>query len=367
MCVELEAVVMSLVNQIRSVIHSLLMLTVILPGYAMAESSAEFALATKDRGHTVGTITGSKISEHPDWFKESFLDIADDVDEAVESGKHVMLFMHLNGCPYCYKTVEENIKNSPYTEFIKENFDVIAINIQGDREVAFNEKVTLKEKELAKLLKVRFTPTVLFLDSDNQLVLRLNGYRTRSAFKHALDFVKQKAYQRTTLAQYIEEKGPAQPYRFRHHPQLQVITNLQSVTDRPLALLFEDKWCADACNALHSGNLNHPETRKILENFTFVRLDAGSSEPIIDVEGNRTTPRDYAERLGLTYRPGIVMFDRGREIRRIDGMLYSYHFQENLRYVGERGYERYANDYQQFMRNRTQVVLESGRSIDISK
>lgn len=295
-----------------------------------------FAAATEAK---TGTVSGVKISEHPDWFKESFLDIADDVDEAAEAGKHVMLFMHLNGCPYCFKTVEENIKNSPYTDFIKKNFDVIAINIQGDREIAFNEVETLKEKALAKMLNVRFTPTVIFLDSNNQQVLRLNGYRTRSAFKHALDFVKSKAYQQTTLVEYIATQKTAKRYQMREHPQLQAITNLQRIADKPLALLFEDEWCNDACNTLHDDILSLPETQKVLDNFTFVRLDAASTKPIIDVEGNQTTPKAYAQKLGISYRPGIVMFDRGREIRRIDGMLYSFHFQESMRFVGERAYE----------------------------
>ena len=43
-----------------------------------------------------GQLTGGKMSEHPDWFKESFLDIAEDVDEAAAEGRHVMLFLHLS-------------------------------------------------------------------------------------------------------------------------------------------------------------------------------------------------------------------------------------------------------------------------------
>ena len=82
---------------------------------------------------TPGKLIGGKMSEHPGWFKESFLDIAEDVNEAAEADKHVILFMHLNGCPYCYKMTEENFKQAPYTDFIQENFDVIAINIKVDR------------------------------------------------------------------------------------------------------------------------------------------------------------------------------------------------------------------------------------------
>ena len=33
------------------------------------------------------------------------------------------------------------------------NFDVIAINIQGDREIAFNEEVSVTNKQLAEILK----------------------------------------------------------------------------------------------------------------------------------------------------------------------------------------------------------------------
>ena len=46
-----------------------------------------------------GKVTGAKVTQFPDWFKESFLDITEDIAEANESGKHVILFMHLNGCP----------------------------------------------------------------------------------------------------------------------------------------------------------------------------------------------------------------------------------------------------------------------------
>ncbi len=313
-----------------------------------------------------GKLTGGVPSVHPDWFKESFLDIAEDAEEAAEAGKHVILFMHLNDCPYCAKMADENFANAPYTPFIKENFDVIQINIKGDREVAFDANTTVTEKELAKILKVRYTPTVLFLNRDNKTVLRLNGYRSVPAFKHALDFVQQKAYLKTNLSRFIEQQQTAPVYTFRDHPLLKQVNNLQSVADQPLALLFEDSSC-DACDALHDGHLKNPEILKVLENYTFVRLDANSDEPIIDPAGQQTTPKAFAEQLGLTYRPGIVLFDKGREISRIDGLLFTYHFQEMLRYVGERHYEKYPKSFYDYLNVRTAELLKSGQNIDLSK
>jgi len=314
-----------------------------------------------------GKLTGGIVSEHPDWFKESFLDISEDVDEATAAGKHVILFMHLNGCPYCYKMIEEDFKHAPYRDFIQQNFDVIGINIKGDREIAFDEETSVTEKELAKLLKVRATPTVVFLNSENKPVARLNGYRSVSAFKQALDYVHEKAYQKTSLTGYLQERQDSPKYRFRDHPQLKQITDLRAVADQPLAVLLEDERCDDACDALHDGHLSNPEINKVLENYTFVRLDALATTPLIDVEGNATTPREYVEKLGLSYRPGIVLFDRGREITRIDGLLYTYHFQELLRYVGERHYEQYPNSFFDYLDVQTDKILSSGEDIDISK
>jgi len=240
-----------------------------------------------------------------------------------------------------------------------------AVNIKGDREIAFDEEIQVTEKELANLLKVRATPTVIFLDAKNKPVARLNGYRSPEAFRLALDYVAEKAYRKTSLTGYIQEKKQRLAYSFRDHSQFREITNLQEVADRPLAVLFEDAGCV-ACDALHEGHLQNPEINRVLENFTLVRLDALSDDPIIDVEGNATTPRAYAQKLGLSYRPGIVLFDKGREITRIDGLLYTYHFQELLRYVGERHYETYPDSFFDYLRVRSDEILKSGKDIDIS-
>lgn len=313
-----------------------------------------------------GKVTGGQISQHPDWFKESFLDIAEDVAEAAEAGKHVILFMHLNGCPYCYRMTEENFKNAPYTGFIKEHFDVIAINIKGDREIAFDENTSVPEKELARMLKVRYTPTVIFLDTGNKPVLRLNGYRSVEDFGHALHYVADNAYETTTLSSYIEARSEAPKYSFRAHPMLKETDDLSGLGDGPVALLVEDGQC-DACDALHDGHLKNPEILSVLEGFTFVRIDAGSDSPMKDIEGNATTPRAFAEAAGLTYRPGIILYDGGKEIGRIDGMLYTYHFQEMLRYVGERHYKTYPNSFYDYLNVRTAEILKTGKDVDLSQ
>lgn len=346
-------------NLIRFLFSALLVVSV---NIASATDNDDKETAS-DTNPAMGKVIGAQMSEHPDWFKQSFLEIAEDVAEASEEDKHVILYFHLDGCPYCYKMVEDNFKNSPYTDFLQERFDIIAINVKGDREIAFNEEVTLTEKELSQHLQTRYTPTMIFLDKDNTPVLRINGYRSVESFKYALDFVDTKAYQQMNLSRYIEENMQQPVYTFRDHPNFADTQDLSQFNDKALMLMFEDKTC-DECDTLHDAILSLDDTKTLLDLFTVVRLDAHSEEPIVDINGSTTTPKALAEELDISYRPGIVLFDQGREIMRIDGMQRTYHFQSILTYVGERHYQQYPM-FRDFMREREQQILSSGQDIDV--
>ena len=67
------------------------------------------SLSLASSAQTQGKLTGGIRYQMPEWFKESFLEIADDAIEAAEADKHLILFMHLNECPYCAKVLEESL------------------------------------------------------------------------------------------------------------------------------------------------------------------------------------------------------------------------------------------------------------------
>ena len=323
-------------------------------------------LHTGVHGVEPGKVTGGQKSTLPDWFKDSFLDITEDVEDAKDEDKHLMLYMHLSGCPYCYKMIEEGFKNSTNTQIIKDNFDVVAINIKGDKEISLNENLTMTEAEVRDHYKVNFTPTIVFLDQNNHLVYKVNGYRSPQNFKHALDFVSSRSYQQMSLAQFISNQDRRKRYTLRAHDSFQDISDLSKKRQKPLLVLFEDQYCV-LCDRLHEGHLNNPEIIQLLDLFDVVRLDAESNQPIIDVDGNSTTAKQFANKLSLNYRPGIVMFDQGKEVMRIDALLYSYHFAGHLRYIGERHYLQYPESVFDYLTVYKQSVLKSGQNIDLSK
>ena len=310
-----------------------------------------------------GKISGGVAHPLPAWFKDSFLEIADDIDDAGEVGKHVLLFFDLNGCPYCDRMLEESFNAEPLSSYIQEHFDVIAINIQGDREVAFNEEISVTEKELGAILNVYSTPALLFLNTDNKTIVRVNGYRAPERFQQVLEFVVTRSYQTTELADYLQAKLDRNVYRLRANSLFSDITDLSSV-DGPLMVIFEDGSCYD-CNEFHDGILAHEQVRAEIEPFTIVRLDADSNETIIDIYGNETTPAELARKYEMIYRPGVLVFVDGNLLRRHDSLTFPHHFKESMRYVGGGFYQQ--TDYRTYSQQRTEELLASGVDIDLGR
>ena len=314
-----------------------------------------------------GKVTGGKVASHPAWFKESFLAIGEDVSEAAEDDKHVILFLEMNGCPYCYKMIEENFKGSDYSDFIQERFDVIALNVRGDREVALDDETSLTEKALAEQLGVSYTPTVLFLNQANEPVARVNGYRNVADFKQVLDYVDAKAYENQTLADYLDARKAVGDYSFRKHDQIKEAADIGDLSSiqGPLAILFEDAACV-ACDALHDGHLAAPEVQAALQPFTVARIDTQSDTEITAPDGSETTQRQLAADLGVEYRPTLILFDQGREIARVEGMLYRYHFVGLLEYVGQGQYEQYPDSPFDYINAKTATLTAAGKDVAIS-
>jgi thioredoxin-related protein len=311
-----------------------------------------------------GRLTGGQIYELPGWFKKSFLVLSEDVQEAREQGRHVMLFMHLAECPYCARLLDENFRSGDTKNFAEKNFDVIGIDIRGSNTVEWFDGKSYSEKELAMMLKVVATPAMLFFDANGKTVLRLDGYRQPRPMRQALDYVHGKHYQSQSLARYVEQQNNNAVYRFRPDPRFSDMTDFKGYS-RPLAVIFEDKDCAD-CDEFHAKVLNHAAVQPELAKFKVVRLDAYSTSPIIDIEGRKTTPKEWAQRLNVIYRPGVVFFNEGKERAWMDGMYYHFHLKELLRYVSGKHYRQHST-FSSYSATRREELLQQGVVIDYSQ
>jgi len=89
----------------------------------------------------------------------------DDIAEAAAAGKRLLLVFHQDGCPYCNALVERNLSQKDIEQKVRKHFDVVAINMWGDRDVLTVGGEQYTEKTFAAALKVQFTPTLIFSTS----------------------------------------------------------------------------------------------------------------------------------------------------------------------------------------------------------
>src|SRR4029453_3129476 len=114
----------------------------------------------------------------PRWFVESFLDFREDIAEARREGKRVMIYFGQDGCPYCKLLMQTTFTETRVVDLARRGFVPIALNLWGDREVTWVDGRKMTEKQLGGHLKVQFTPTLLLLNEQADIIARLNGYQS---------------------------------------------------------------------------------------------------------------------------------------------------------------------------------------------
>jgi thioredoxin-related protein len=102
----------------------------------------------------------------PDWLRETFKDLRDDLAEANAEGKRLMVFIEQRGCIYCTEMHEKVLTDPKIDALIRESYFVVQINLFGDVDVTDFDGTTLPEKQMAMRWGVMFTPTLMFFPED---------------------------------------------------------------------------------------------------------------------------------------------------------------------------------------------------------
>ncbi|MDJ0871250.1 MAG: thioredoxin fold domain-containing protein [Gammaproteobacteria bacterium] len=285
--------------------------------------------------------------QHPDWFKSSFLDLREDLDQALADGKAgVMLYFGQARCPYCRLFFEANLAKPDIKHYVQSRFDVIGLQIFSDEEITDPAGNTLSVREFSIRERTHFTPSVLFYTEHGRNALTLRGYPPPYKFRAALEYVADGHYLTSTFREYLaladpppvfEEDALAEDELFSAPPYM--LDRRRFPADQPLLVVFEQGKC-HACDVLHTEPLGDAGVRDWLSRFDVVQLDMWDDRtPLVTPAGARLTPRAWAARLGLFYAPTLVFFDeRGREVMRIDSVVQFYRLRGVLQYVHEKGY-----------------------------
>lgn len=308
-------------------------------------------LATEDDTEQALALDDATLEQrvhYPGWFRLSFLNLREDLDEATRFGKRgLIVYFGQDYCPYCKALIEGNFAKHDIAQYTRRHFDVVAIDIHGSKPLVDFSGASLSESEYAARQRVNFTPTLIFFDVEGREALRLNGFYPPYKFRAALEYVADGHYLKESFSDYLQRANP--PLAFEPDgmnedtlfaPPPYALDRSRLPGEMPLVVFFEQGEC-HACDVLHTAPMQRPDIRRLLEGFEMVQLDMWADTSVITPKGERTTSREWADKLGLIYTPTLIFFDNdGSEILRVDSVVGFYRLRKVLEYVLDGAYRR---------------------------
>ena len=324
--------------------------------------------------------------EKPDWFKQTFLDLVDDLDDANTSNKIIFLYFHQDGCPYCKKLLEDNFTNKEIVSKMKQHYEVLEINMWGDRPVILMNGEEVTEKEFAKQMKVMFTPTLIALDTQGKPMFRMNGYYAPDKFTLVLDYLllkKQKmaegsktipsfkAFYQQQMAQKKSTKKSAGLFTEKFIVPTDNLQALIESSNKPVMILFEQADCAE-CKELHGDVFRRLPVFQKLKKYTIAQIDINSPKEIITPEGQKMSQKDYAEALNIQYTPSIYFYEpeqkgaKHEPVFKAEAYLKAFHTQVLFDYILDKEYLKQP-EFQRYVQGYAEKLREQGKEVDLWK
>jgi thioredoxin-related protein len=152
------------------------------------------------------------------WFLNTFLDLREDMVETAAEGKQLVIIWEQRGCPYCREMHLVNFRIPEIVDYVRANFNILQLNMWGDREVVDVDGEVISEKELARKYRIQFTPTLQFfpkqlaanntLPGDDIEVWRLLGYWKPFHFLSTFIYVAEEGYiEEPNFQRFIQARG----------------------------------------------------------------------------------------------------------------------------------------------------------------
>lgn len=139
----------------------------------------------------------------PDWLRDTFRDLRDDLEEANAEGKRLLIIFEQRGCIYCTRMHTDVFPDPAIDALLREDFFVLQLNLFGDIEVTDFDGTVLPEKQMAVRWGVLFTPTLMFLPQEvpdgltaaESAIASMPGAFGRGTTEALLTWVKDREYE----------------------------------------------------------------------------------------------------------------------------------------------------------------------------
>lgn len=131
----------------------------------------------------------------------SWISYAEAAEMADAEEKKVMIFLEAEWCTVCKRMHREIFTKDEVFSLINSDFYPVRLDIESDDMIPVKGKMVSK-KEFSKSVGVYGTPTILFLNSNEEVIGNFVGYSDDEDMKRLLTFITSDAYLTESLESY---------------------------------------------------------------------------------------------------------------------------------------------------------------------
>lgn len=134
-------------------------------------------------------------------------DIPGEIDAAAKDGKNLVVFFNQTGCPYCDMMRKRVFPAAKIVDYFSQHFVMIDSNIRGGLDVVMPDGSKGTERDLARKLRIRATPVIVFFDRQRKIALKTTGYLNVDLFYLAGKYVAENVYKtKKSFFRYVQEQ-----------------------------------------------------------------------------------------------------------------------------------------------------------------
>jgi thioredoxin-related protein len=123
------------------------------------------------------------------------------IKTAKEQNKQIMVFFHMEHCPWCHKFINESLSDKKIQNMINKDFIFVSLDVETEGTITYQNK-KMDKRDFARKYEVYFYPTTLIFNN-MEIVYRIRGYRNKPKFINIINYTANKAYKSMTLKEFI--------------------------------------------------------------------------------------------------------------------------------------------------------------------
>lgn len=144
-------------------------------------------------------------TESPKDAEIEWISLEEAQQKATEDGKKILVNVYTDWCEFCKKLDSEVYPDSTVKMNMNNFYHSVRLDGESEEMISFNGE-TMTKFEFAQELGVRSYPTILFIDSEGELILQINGYMPVNDFQSMLVYIGEEAYKRTEFHEYVVDR-----------------------------------------------------------------------------------------------------------------------------------------------------------------